>query len=102
MPSSAGPDLTVAGLTDERGRARSTVGELTLGGLVKHLAATRLSRLSVIDGTAAPEADWADTLRVPRTTRAGNHASVLDCFLVRCHAPGHHTRSRGERTCPLS
>ncbi|MFH8397418.1 hypothetical protein ACH4E9_08285 [Streptomyces anulatus] len=32
---------------------------------MKHLAATRLSRLSVIDGTAAPEADRADTLRAP-------------------------------------
>ncbi|MFE1364600.1 DinB family protein [Streptomyces anulatus] len=51
---------TVAGLTDEQARARSTVSELTLGGLVKHLAATQLSWLSVIDGTAAPEVDWAD------------------------------------------
>ncbi|MCX4520297.1 DUF664 domain-containing protein [Streptomyces anulatus] len=51
---------TVAGLTDERARARSTVSELTPGGLVKHLAATQLSRLSVIDGTAAPEVDRAD------------------------------------------
>ncbi|WP_406117363.1 DinB family protein [Streptomyces anulatus] len=50
---------TVAGLTDEQARARSTVSELTLGGLVKHLAATQLSWLSVIDGTA-PEVGWAD------------------------------------------
>lgn len=51
---------TVAGLTDEQARARSTVSELTLGGLVKHLAATQRGWLSVIDGTAAPEVGWAD------------------------------------------
>lgn len=51
---------TVAGLTDEQARARSTVSELTLGGLVKHLAAMQRSWLSVIDGTAAPKVEWAD------------------------------------------
>ncbi|MFJ2432329.1 DinB family protein [Streptomyces anulatus] len=51
---------TVAGLTDEQARTRPTVSELNLGGLVKHLAATQRSWLSVIDGTAAPEVGWAD------------------------------------------
>lgn len=51
---------TVAGLTDEQARTRSTVSELTLGGLVKHLAEVQRSWLSVIDGTAAPEVGWAD------------------------------------------
>ncbi len=51
---------TVAGLTDEQARARSTVSELTLGGLVKHLAAVQRTWLAVVDGTAAPEVGWAD------------------------------------------
>ncbi|MFF8961566.1 DinB family protein [Streptomyces globisporus] len=51
---------TVAGLTDEQARTRSTVSELTLGGIVKHLADVQRSWLSVIDGTAAPEVGWAD------------------------------------------
>ncbi|MBM7055946.1 DinB family protein [Streptomyces durocortorensis] len=50
---------TVAGLTDEQARARSTVSELTPGGLVKHLADVQRSWLSVIDGTAAPAVGWA-------------------------------------------
>ncbi|MFE6913264.1 DinB family protein [Streptomyces rubiginosohelvolus] len=50
----------VAGLTDEQARTRSTVSELTLGGIVKHLADVQRSWLSVIDGTAAPEVGWAD------------------------------------------
>lgn len=51
---------TVTGLTDEQARARSTVSELTLGGLVKHLAEAQRNWLSVIDGTAAPKVDWSD------------------------------------------
>ncbi|MEU2191989.1 DinB family protein [Streptomyces fimicarius] len=51
---------TVTGLTDEQARTRSTVSELTLGGLVKHLAEVQRSWLSVIDGSAAPEVGWAD------------------------------------------
>lgn len=50
----------VAGLTDEQARTRSTVSELTLGGIVKHLADVQRSWLSVIDGTAATKVDWAD------------------------------------------
>ncbi|MDQ0986154.1 DinB family protein [Streptomyces sp. V2I9] len=50
----------VAGLTDEQARTRSTVSELTLGGLVKHLASVQRTWLSVVDGTAAPEVGWAD------------------------------------------
>ncbi|MEU9926268.1 DinB family protein [Streptomyces anulatus] len=72
---------TVAGLTDEQARARSTVSELTLGGLVKHLAATQLSWLSVIDGTAAPEVDWADLdPDGNRMTEGETLAGHLDAF----------------------
>ncbi|MFI1223080.1 MULTISPECIES: DinB family protein [unclassified Streptomyces] len=51
---------SVVGLTDEQARTRSTVSELTLGGIVKHLADMQRSWLSVIDGTAARTIDWAD------------------------------------------
>ena len=41
--------VTVRGLTDEQARLRTTVSELTLGGLVKHVAST--------------EAQWIDFYR---------------------------------------
>jgi hypothetical protein len=36
--------VTVQGLTDDQARQRTTVSELTLGGLVKHVAGTEASR----------------------------------------------------------
>jgi hypothetical protein len=51
---------TVQGLTDEQARTRSTASELTLGGLVKHVAATEASWAGfVVDGPAdVPDIDW--------------------------------------------
>ena len=51
---------TVQGLTDEQARTRSTVSELTLGGLVKHVAATESAWADfAVEGPAAlaPPAD---------------------------------------------
>jgi uncharacterized damage-inducible protein DinB len=53
---------TVAGLTDEQARARPTVSELTLGGLVKHVSSTERGWAHfILDGPGEePQLDWAD------------------------------------------
>lgn len=53
--------FTVQGITDEQARRRTTVSELTLGGLIKHVAATEQSWADFIVGRPAPTADidWA-------------------------------------------
>jgi hypothetical protein len=65
--------FTVQGLTDEQARSRTTASELTLGGLIKHVARTEMmwARFAV-EGPAAvaPPADeagfaaWADDFRL--------------------------------------
>ena len=50
---------TVRALTDEQARFRSTVSELTLGGLVKHVAATEQEWARFVQEGPAPDAlDW--------------------------------------------
>lgn len=55
--------VTVQGLTDEQARQRTTVSELTLGGLVKHVAHTERGWVDFVEhGTSALEAtedSWA-------------------------------------------
>ncbi|MGY1723564.1 DinB family protein [Blastococcus sp. SYSU DS0533] len=64
---------TVQGLTDEQARRRTTASELTLGGLVKHVAATEAGWARfVVEGTEAmaPPSDatgadqWTDGFRL--------------------------------------
>jgi hypothetical protein len=73
--------FTLQGLTGEQARQRTTAGELTLGGLIKHVSLTEAgwARFAV-EGTeamAAPEdqagqADWADGHRLlPHETLEG-------------------------------
>jgi uncharacterized damage-inducible protein DinB len=54
--------FTVRGLSDEAARSRPTVSELSLGGLVKHVAAVeRTWARFVVDGPAEqPDVDWAN------------------------------------------
>jgi uncharacterized damage-inducible protein DinB len=54
--------VTVQGLSDEQAATRSTVSELTLGGLIKHVAATEKQWATFIqEGPAAqPDIDWAN------------------------------------------
>ena len=54
--------VTVQGLSDEQANTRSTVSELTLGGLIKHVAATEKEWARFIqEGPAAqPDIDWAN------------------------------------------
>jgi uncharacterized damage-inducible protein DinB len=48
------------GITDKQARTRTTVSELTLGGLVKHLVEVHRTWLAVVDGTAPEKVDWSD------------------------------------------
>lgn len=51
---------TVAGLTDEQARLRPTVSELSLGGLVKHVAATEAEWARfVVEGPRESDLDWS-------------------------------------------
>ena len=52
---------TVAGITDEQARQRLTVSELTLGGLIKHVAKTEEGWATfIVDGPHEPgEVDYA-------------------------------------------
>src|SRR3954470_17413735 len=53
--------VTLQGITDEQARTRSTVSELTLGGLVKHVAGTEKHWARfVVEGPAENAIDWAN------------------------------------------
>jgi hypothetical protein len=54
--------VTVAGISEEQARTRSTVSELTLGGLVKHVAAVEdnWARFIVSGPGERSDIDWAD------------------------------------------
>jgi uncharacterized damage-inducible protein DinB len=60
--------VTVRGLTDDQARQRTTVSELCLGGLVKHVAATEAQwaafALHGADAFAQDEGRWADGFRL--------------------------------------
>jgi Protein of unknown function (DUF664) len=53
--------VTVQDLSDEQARTRSTVSELTLGGLVKHVASTEKHWARFVqEGPAEDAIDWAN------------------------------------------
>ncbi|OLT14494.1 hypothetical protein BJF78_18690 [Pseudonocardia sp. CNS-139] len=59
---------TVQGLTDDQARQRTTPSELTLGGLVKHVAATERSWADfIVDGPAPADGDidWSRPEDIP-------------------------------------
>ena len=70
---------TVHGITEEQARQRTTVSELTLGGLIKHVSATEASWARFIEGGAkamegdGPDPDaWASAFQLlPHETLAG-------------------------------
>lgn len=82
--------FTTRGLTDEQARQRTTVSDLCLGGLIKHVAAAERGWVAFIlegpsamaDATAMTEDDWArraDQFRLlPGETLAGVLASYAD------------------------
>ncbi|MEV0257997.1 DinB family protein [Streptomyces sp. NPDC050732] len=70
---------SVLGLTDEQAKARPSASELTLGGLVKHVAETELNWLRMAqrkpNERARTEATWGDSFRlVEGETLAGTLA----------------------------
>lgn len=72
---------TVEGITDEQARARTTVSDLTLGGITKHLAGLQRTWLAVIDGSAPAEVGWSDLDPDHyRMTAAESLAGLLDSF----------------------
>ena len=67
---------TVRDLTDEQAARRTTVSELTLGGLIKHVASTEASWMRFATGGAeameSEPADWENGFRMlPGETLAG-------------------------------
>ncbi|GAA4426495.1 DinB family protein [Actinokineospora soli] len=65
---------TAQGLTDEQARTRSTVSELTVGGLIKHVAGTELQwRRFIVEGPGVMELneakfqEWADNFKLLET-----------------------------------
>ncbi|MFD4942332.1 DinB family protein [Streptomyces sp. NPDC058409] len=73
--------FTVAGVSDEQAGVATTVSELTLGGLLKHLGDVQRTWLAVVDGTAPGNVDWADLdPDGNRMTKGETLAGLLDAF----------------------
>ncbi|MFE7425280.1 DinB family protein [Streptomyces sp. NPDC057545] len=72
---------TLTGITEPQAALTTTVSELTLGGLVKHLVEMQRTWLAVIDGTAPAEVGQ-DELDPDRNRMTGNEtlAGLLDAF----------------------
>jgi uncharacterized damage-inducible protein DinB len=79
---------TARDLTDEQARARTTVSELTLGGLIKHVTDVERSWAEFIvvgpsalgDASAMTEADWAKRADGFRLLNGETLAGVLDAY----------------------
>ena len=79
---------TTRDLTDEQARARTTVSELTLGGLIKHVTDVERSWAEFIvvgpsalgDASAMTEADWAKRADEFRLLDGETLADVLDAY----------------------
>jgi uncharacterized damage-inducible protein DinB len=79
---------TTRDLTDEQARARTTVSELTLGGLIKHVTDVERGWTQFIvdgpsalgDASAMTEADWAKRANEFRLLDGETLAGVLDAY----------------------
>jgi uncharacterized damage-inducible protein DinB len=79
---------TTRDLTDEQARARTTVSELTLGGLIKHVTDVERGWTQFIvdgpsalgDASAMTEADWAKRANAFRLLDGETLAGVLDAY----------------------
>lgn len=75
--------LTVQGLTDEQADARTTVSELCLGGLIKHVAGTEEGWVDfIVDGPAAMAGgdDWGQHEMSFRMLPGETLAGLLDRY----------------------
>src|SRR4051795_8827922 len=77
--------LTVAGLTDEQARLSPTVSSLSLGGLVKHVAAVEQQWASfVVDGPApSPGIDWASIDWRTHYPRCSSTPMASGCWMAK-------------------
>jgi uncharacterized damage-inducible protein DinB len=79
---------TTRDLTDDQARARTTVSELTLGGLIKHVSDVERGWARFIvegpsalgDASAMTEADWAKRADAFRLLDGETLAGVLDAY----------------------
>lgn len=77
---------TTRDLTDEQAAQRTTVSELCLGGLIKHVTAAERNWVDFIqhgpgkDFTAMTEADWAERAAEFRMLPGETLAGVLDAY----------------------
>ncbi|MEU9621738.1 DinB family protein [Streptomyces sp. NPDC048155] len=72
---------TVEGISDEQAGLTTTVSELTLGGLVKHLGDVQRTWLAVVDGTAPVAVGLADLdPDGNRMTEGETLTGLLDAF----------------------
>ncbi|MEU6016789.1 DUF664 domain-containing protein [Streptomyces sp. NPDC047515] len=71
----------VGDISDQQAGLSTTVSELTLGGLVKHLGDVQRTWIAVVDGTAPGEVGWADLdPDGNRMTEGETLAGLLDAF----------------------
>ncbi|MGW2084804.1 DinB family protein [Streptomyces sp. NPDC001880] len=71
----------LADIDEDQARLTTTVSELTLGGLVKHLGEVQRTWLAVVEGTAPAEVGWADLdPDGTRMTESETLAGLLDAF----------------------
>jgi uncharacterized damage-inducible protein DinB len=72
---------TIDGITDKQAVAHTTVSDLTLGGVVKHLGRTQRSWLTVVAGTAPAAFAMSDLDPDPyRMTESETLADLVDAF----------------------
>ncbi|MFE7400527.1 DinB family protein [Streptomyces sp. NPDC057557] len=72
---------TVAGVGDDQAGLATTVSELTLGGLLKHLGEVQRTWLAVVDSTTPGRVDWTDLdPDGTRMTKGETLAGLLDSF----------------------
>lgn len=72
---------TLADIGEDQARLATTVSELTLGGLVKHLGEVQRTWLAVVEGTAPAEVGRADLdPDGTRMTEGETLAGLLDAF----------------------
>ncbi|HEU5334060.1 MAG TPA: DUF664 domain-containing protein [Actinocrinis sp.] len=73
--------FTVDGVTDAQATARTTVSELTLAGILKHLGGVQRSWLEVVDGTAPAVYEMSDLdPDYSRMTASETLAGLLEAF----------------------
>lgn len=94
---------TIDAITDAQAAKRTTVSELTLGGLLKHLGAMQRSWLAVIDGTAPDALDRSSfDPDGNRMTTTETLAGLLESFHAASAAFDQAVRSSADLDCRVT